>query len=274
MNQEEQNFLDILETNYEEMQNSSKAGDAEDLVLEIPSLPGEDSHSSFELPDSFSFTDEKVSPLPLPDFNLSNSSISNHDLQPPANFLAKEPAIKQEIEPPVLIPQDIKPQLKPNTIEESATEEQHIVFVLDKTLFSIPIHNVTEISRPLPVTPLPNVPSWVLGISNFRGDILSVTDLRLFLGKPGVEVNRNCRMLVVRSTQNEMTTALIVDQVRHIRYLAANLITPLTTSVEESVSPYIRGTYKHNGPPLILLDPDSLLLSKEMRQFETAANDN
>src|SRR4030095_6422769 len=78
-------------------------------------------------------------------------------------------------------------------------EEQHVIFTLDGASYSLPIASVTEIGRPLAVTPLPNVPEWMVGVANLRGDIISVVDLRRFFGLGADEAPRGGRMLVVRS---------------------------------------------------------------------------
>jgi hypothetical protein len=64
----------------------------------------------------------------------------------------------------------------------AAVEEQHVIFTLAGTEYAAPIANVIEIGRPMVVTPVPNVPDWVLGVANLRGDIISMVNLRAFLG--------------------------------------------------------------------------------------------
>ncbi|MDH3349126.1 MAG: chemotaxis protein CheW, partial [Desulfobulbaceae bacterium] len=63
----------------------------------------------------------------------------------------------------------------------SATEQQFIIFTLAGTEYAVPASNVTEVGEMLQVTPLPNVPLWLKGVSNLRGDIISIVDLRSFL---------------------------------------------------------------------------------------------
>ena len=150
-------------------------------------------------------------------------------------------------------------------------EEQHVIFTLDGASYSFPIASVTEIGRSLAVTPLPNVPEWVAGVANLRGDIISVVDLRRFLGLGTDESARGGRMLVVRSQSEEIHTALMVDAVRGIRIFNGGRVQQVTAPVETSVAQYMRGVYEFDKGLVVLLDPEKLMLSPEMQQFEAAA---
>ena len=150
-------------------------------------------------------------------------------------------------------------------------EEQHVIFTLDGASYSFPIASVTEIGRLLAVTPLPNVPEWVAGVANLRGDIISVVDLRRFLGLGEDQAARGGRMLVVRSQTEEIHTALVVDAVRGIRIFNGGRVQQVTAPVETSVTPYMRGVYEHEKGLVVLLDPEKLMLSPEMQQFEAAS---
>jgi len=61
---------------------------------------------------------------------------------------------------------------------------QVIQFSLAGMRLGVPITHVQEIDRLPEVTPLPNLPEWVRGIFQIRGEILSLVDLRAFLGLP------------------------------------------------------------------------------------------
>jgi len=146
-------------------------------------------------------------------------------------------------------------------------EEQHVIFALAGTEYAVPIANVTEIGQPLDVTPVPNAPDWVLGVTNLRGDIVSVVDMRAFLGMERIGYGQASRMLVAQARQEDMATSLIVDRVSGIRYLSVDRISAPTAVIEDQVAPYLRGVYEHDGPLLVVLDFDKLLLSPEMQQF-------
>jgi purine-binding chemotaxis protein CheW len=117
---------------------------------------------------------------------------------------------------------------------------------------------VLEVGRPLPVTAVPHVPDWVTGVANVRGDIVSMIDLRTFLGLPSGD-GADKRLLVVRSTDGETTTGLLVDRIRGIRALPAGRLTTSTASLRDPVAAYLRGVADLDGRLLAFLDLDRLL---------------
>ncbi len=147
--------------------------------------------------------------------------------------------------------------------------DQHVVFRLAGNTYAVPIDNVLEISRLPGVTSVPNVPDWVLGLVNVRGDIVSLVDLRDFLGQGHSVFNALSRMLVVRARTEELTAGLMVDEVLGIRFITADRICAPDLSSDDPVVSYLRGVVDADGKLLVVLDLDRLLLSAEMKQFET-----
>lgn len=146
-------------------------------------------------------------------------------------------------------------------------EEQHVIFSLAGTEYAAHIDNVIEIGQPLDITPVPNVPDWVLGVANLRGDIISVVDMRAFLGMEQTSYGQDRRMMVTQTSGEDLNSAFIVDRVSGIRYLAADRIGEPAAPIEDHVAHYLRGVYEHDDRLLVVLDLDRLLLSPEMRQF-------
>jgi len=171
----------------------------------------------------------------------------------------------------------------PRRDEAAATRVRHVVFTLGQTQFAVPMSSVLEIQRPPKVTPIPNVPDWVLGVTNLRGDVLSLVDLRCFLGMDPVDYDRAGRMMVVRSADQDLTTGLIVDRVNGLIAFSDQEVQRLrmggesgTLSLDHDLFPFARGivgrpsSESSSGPDqlIVVLDLESLLQSEEMRQFQ------
>ena len=156
----------------------------------------------------------------------------------------------------------------------SRATEQHIVFQLAGTDFAVPISRVREIGRGMVVQPLPNVPDWLLGVANIRGDVTSMVDLVTFLGMERTAPGEHT--MVVHGADGGFTTGLIVDRIRGIRPLAPDAVALATTNLgdrlrqggDNRVVQFLRGVTEQDGRLLAILDMDRLLLSRELRQFE------
>ncbi|HXU44077.1 MAG TPA: chemotaxis protein CheW, partial [Thermoanaerobaculia bacterium] len=68
--------------------------------------------------------------------------------------------------------------------EPPAAAERSVVFLLGATRCAVPIDRVLEIGDVPAITPVPNVPAWVRGVANLRGDILAIVDLGAYVGLP------------------------------------------------------------------------------------------
>ncbi len=96
----------------------------------------------------------------------------------------------------------------------------HIVFRLGEFRYAVPVGKVVELDKPPTCAVVPNTPAFVLGVTNVRGDVLSVIDLRALLGIAKVARNEAVRLLTVRSADGEIRTGLIVDSLQGMRSVA------------------------------------------------------
>ncbi len=146
----------------------------------------------------------------------------------------------------------------------SGSSQRHIVFSVAGTRYGLEMGSVVEVGPVPRVTPLPRVPAWLLGVSNLRGDILAVLDLRRFFGHTAPSSARRDRMLVLRS---QLTAGLVVDRVHGAGTIDPAAIRPPTAPVEGPVQPFLRGVAEHGERLLAILDPEKLLSGNELRPF-------
>jgi purine-binding chemotaxis protein CheW len=140
----------------------------------------------------------------------------------------------------------------------SFLEERFVIFKLDDTLYAFPAVNVAEIGQLLPITPLPFVPSWFLGISHLRGDILSVVGLRE-LWQKNTAMPHKAKILIVHSEKQSLTVALVVDAVREMRHVMPEEIISDESQNDSHFAPYQIGMVDYEGQNLCLLNAEKLL---------------
>src|SRR5215510_9504498 len=145
---------------------------------------------------------------------------------------------------------------------------RYVFFTLAGRRYAVSVLHVLEISRVPLVTPVPNVPSWVRGIVNVRGEILSVIDVRTFLGCEETHQGEESRMLVVKARGDEIMTSLVVDQVMGIVPLSTTRLDASTAPPPGKAAPYLGGVYEHGNQVVAVFDLERFLLSPEVRQFE------
>ncbi len=108
----------------------------------------------------------------------------------------------------------------------------HIVFRLGERRYAVPVGKIVELDKPPACAVVPNTPAFVLVVTNVRGDILSVIDLRALLGIPRVARTDTVRLLTIRSADGEMRTGLIVDSLQGMRSVTEGTLRALQNSGE------------------------------------------
>jgi purine-binding chemotaxis protein CheW len=87
-------------------------------------------------------------------------------------------------------------------------------FAVGDVQYAVPIARVKEITNPMILVELPHAPHSVAGVSDYRGDVVPVVDLRARFGLPLGEVTRKTKWIVVDVVGR--TVALIVDAVTEV----------------------------------------------------------
>lgn len=67
------------------------------------------------------------------------------------------------------------------TTENEVNRWSGIAFEMMGQYFVAPLGEVTEVIYPPKYTPVPNTQSWVMGLANIRGRLLSVADLAQYI---------------------------------------------------------------------------------------------
>jgi chemotaxis signal transduction protein len=101
-----------------------------------------------------------------------------------------------------------------------------------------------------------------------RGDILSVIDVRTFLGCAEAPQGEENRMLVVKARGDEIMTSLVVDQVMGIVPLSTTHLGASTGPTSGKATPYLHGVCEYGNQAVAVFDLERFLLSPEVRQFE------
>jgi twitching motility protein PilI len=98
----------------------------------------------------------------------------------------------------------------------SGAEWVGIAFRLGGEAFLLAREETREVlAYPPAVTRVPGAKGWIRGLSNVRGQLLPVVDLRAFLGAGQTNVTRSSRVLV--ANHREIPAGLLVDEVLGFR---------------------------------------------------------
>lgn len=91
-----------------------------------------------------------------------------------------------------------------------------VSFLVGEVRYAVDIHLVREIVNPLPMVPLPHAPPEVIGVSDHRGNVLPIVDLRVRFGLDDADTTRRTKWIIVRVPGSEQSVALVVDAVTDV----------------------------------------------------------
>jgi purine-binding chemotaxis protein CheW len=154
----------------------------------------------------------------------------------------------------------------PDTLSAPSLGPQYIIFAVGDLECTVPAEAVQGVERLTEVAPVPNTAPWLLGVVQFRGAILSVVDLRAFLGLPPTDLTQRSRMIVVGAPA--MTMGLMVDAVLEMRPNNADSRVAASGGLPDWIAPYAAGTIELGGRHVILIDLQRLLFAEKMGHYQ------
>lgn len=161
-------------------------------------------------------------------------------------------------------------------LQKTGTQEQFLRFYLvPDTTVILPVAQLIEVlTIPIgQIIPIPQMPSWVMGVYNWRGEVLWMVDLGHLLGlTPAYQqtlIISNYRAIVIHGEQDEpnqfrsrnQMLGLVVSQVEDIELCNPDEIqSPPASAISLSLAPFLRGYWlKNDGDMLIVLDSAAIL---------------
>jgi twitching motility protein PilI len=142
-----------------------------------------------------------------------------------------------------------------------------VAFRLGGEAFLLAREETREVlAYPAAVTRVPGARTWIRGLSNVRGQLLPVIDLRAFLGAGQTTVSRTTRVLA--ANHREIPAGLVVDEVMGFRRFYESEFSSDLPPTLLRCERYLAGAFKRGAEVWPVFSVRSLL---ESQQFLLAA---
>ena len=138
---------------------------------------------------------------------------------------------------------------------------QWVTFRLENETYGINVMQVQEVLRYTDIAPVPGAPSYVLGIINLRGNVVTVIDTRSRFGLPYSEATDSTRIVIIEA--EKQVIGILVDSVAEVVYLRTSEIDNAPNVGTEESAKFIQGVCNRDGELLILVDLNKLLDEEE-----------
>ena len=140
-------------------------------------------------------------------------------------------------------------------------EQQLVVFELANENYGLDISAVEGIIKMQAITKMPQAPSFVEGVTNLRGTVVPVIDLRKRFGIVSLDHTKDTRIVVVYMEKTKI--GMIVDGVSEVLRIPEEAIEPTPPMVSNVNTAFIRGIAKLENRLVTLLDLSKVLSLEE-----------
>lgn len=138
------------------------------------------------------------------------------------------------------------------------------IAIIGKEEFGIDIARIVEILKRQEVSQLPNLPDFLSGVINLRGEIIPVVDLRKRFGVK--DTDGKGRIVVIRFGREKI--GLFVDDIKEIINLDPFEISSPPSIFKGLKTEYMTGIGRKGDRIIVLLNLDSILTAEEEMRIE------
>jgi purine-binding chemotaxis protein CheW len=148
-------------------------------------------------------------------------------------------------------------------IIEEVEPDQYLVFNVKSQEFAFQAMRIQEISRVLPITEVPNAPSYIDGVTNLRGRLATVMSFRSKFGFERRKHDEDTRAIVIELGGSPV--GIIVDSVEEVVRIPDEMVQAMPTStVGRAIKEYMKGVGMLDNRLIVLLDVDKVLTETEL----------
>jgi len=141
-----------------------------------------------------------------------------------------------------------------------------LTFMLGNESFAVPVENVLEVLQKQTITRVPKTPPHILGIINFRGEILPVFDTRQKFNQSAT-TQEEAQIVVVfeiKEGNTKITIAATADAVKDVIEINHSEIKPVPELGLDYDSRFISGAIRRNETFTLMLDIEKVFSTKDL----------
>jgi purine-binding chemotaxis protein CheW len=148
-----------------------------------------------------------------------------------------------------------------------------LTFVLGRDIYGVEILKVQEIIRMMEITAVPNMPPFLRGVINLRGEVVAIVDLRTKFGLPArPDTDRTCVIVLQFAVPDGgmVTRGVVVDKVAEVMDIAdEQLAPPPSLGADVDVSS-LKSIGKLDDRVVLILDVEKVLAPNDTLSPELA----
>lgn len=142
----------------------------------------------------------------------------------------------------------------------------YLTFKIGAEIFAANVKNIQNIIENTRLTKVPQMPSFIIGVTNLRGEVLPVVDSRIKLGLPVTQSTINSSIIVLELIIDGIETkaGLLVDEVCEVLEIKDEEINEPPKIGSKIKTDIITGVYPYENKFIMLLDMNKVVYSEEL----------
>ncbi|MDR0272186.1 MAG: chemotaxis protein CheW [Clostridiales bacterium] len=149
------------------------------------------------------------------------------------------------------------PNLFDGERNDDTIKDQYLTFAIEYEDYGVEIAYVKEIIKMQPITKVPDMPNFIEGIINLRGDLIGVLDVRRRFGKPSKEHDEETCIIVI--FYGDFTLGMIVDAVQETAIIPEDKIAAPPSAKLSYANQFVRNIGRVGDEVKLLLDVERFL---------------
>jgi purine-binding chemotaxis protein CheW len=133
---------------------------------------------------------------------------------------------------------------------------QYCGFRIANEHYAVPVIDVQEVVKPMPVTSIPLSEEFVRGLINLRGQIVTSISLRRMFG---LKENTTAEHMNVIVREGDSLFSLVVDEILDVVEIDEEIISKTPETIPLPLKNFVSGIYRTNQELIIILDLKKIL---------------
>lgn len=149
------------------------------------------------------------------------------------------------------------------------SSQRFLVFTLGDESFAIPLLKVREVIAVPEFTPIPHTPSYFLGISNLRGQIISAINVKRKLGIPECEATEPA---IIICDIGSVQLGILVDSVNSVLLPEPGKLSAPPRLESKVDANYITSVYRSDNGLILFMEIERILSSTDQAFIDRASS--
>ncbi len=146
----------------------------------------------------------------------------------------------------------------------------YLSFIVCDELYAVNVVKVLEVLQKQRITHVPNAPSHIKGIINFRGEVVPVFESRIKFGLAD-RTNEETYVVIVLDLSkgtDVFRIGAVVDRVKDVINIEDSEIKPVPTMSKDFNTEFLSGIYKLKDNFIMLLNVDKVFSGEELNAIK------